>query len=130
MQLGIVCCVIADSCALCNQVLRPTGSDCRLQGVKPSGSDTPSTDTVGEQLASFEKHTRHFLVSPSNDKYTTFRCCSVRITSCVILTGIWHHVFDSSDKIKEIWFLRQLSHDELESKASIRLYTAACRDSL
>jgi ketosteroid isomerase-like protein len=25
-------------------------------------------------------------------------------------------VFDSSDKIKEIWFLRQLSHDELESK--------------
>jgi hypothetical protein len=30
--------------------------------------------------------------------------------------GIWHHVFDSSNKIKEIWFLRQLSHDELESK--------------
>jgi hypothetical protein len=32
--------------------------------------------------------------------------------------GIWHHVFDSSNKIKEIWFLRQLSHDELESKVS------------
>lgn len=30
--------------------------------------------------------------------------------------GIWHHVFDSNDKIKEIWFLRQLSHDELETK--------------
>lgn len=25
-------------------------------------------------------------------------------------------MFDSNDKIKEIWFLRQLSHDELESK--------------
>lgn len=30
--------------------------------------------------------------------------------------GIWHHVFDSDDKVKEIWFLRQLSHDELETK--------------
>ena len=27
-------------------------------------------------------------------------------------------MFDSNDKIKEIWFLRQLSHDELESKVS------------
>ena len=34
------------------------------------------------------------------------------------VAGIWHHVFDSSNKIKEIWFLRQLSHDELESKVS------------
>lgn len=30
--------------------------------------------------------------------------------------GIWHHVFNSDKKISNIWFLRQLSHDELESK--------------
>jgi hypothetical protein len=39
-------------------------------------------------------------------------------SSSLAIAGIWHHVFDSNDKIKEIWFLRQLSHDELESKAS------------
>lgn len=30
--------------------------------------------------------------------------------------GIFHHVFDKEDKISNIWFLRQLSHDELENK--------------
>lgn len=37
-------------------------------------------------------------------------------TPSIDTVGIWHHVFDSNNKIKEIWFLRQLSHDELESK--------------
>ncbi|KAK9836009.1 hypothetical protein WJX81_005706 [Elliptochloris bilobata] len=30
--------------------------------------------------------------------------------------GMFYHVFDSSDKIKEIYFLRQLQHDEAERK--------------
>jgi ketosteroid isomerase-like protein len=30
--------------------------------------------------------------------------------------GIWHHVFNKDDQISNIWFLRQLSHDELENK--------------
>jgi len=30
--------------------------------------------------------------------------------------GIWHHVFNKDDQMSNIWFLRQLSHDELESK--------------
>ena len=97
--------------------------------MKPSGSDsTPSTDTVGKLLI----------------------CCAWRLNVCqsyllkvvvmlwfCAVAGIWHHVFDSSNKIKEIWFLRQLSHDELESKVSKRAavlcvgrfprYTWACR---
>ena len=33
--------------------------------------------------------------------------------------GIFYHVFDSSDKIKEIYFLRQLQHDEAERKVLV-----------
>ena len=47
------------------------------------------------------------LVTSAENDDQLWRCASA---------GIWHHVFDSSNKIKEIWFLRQLSHDELESK--------------
>ncbi len=36
--------------------------------------------------------------------------------TCDKLPGMFYHVFDKQDKIREIYFLRQLQHDEAEKK--------------
>ena len=46
-----------------------------------------------------------------------YQCQCMGVIRCSAGAGMFYHVFDNSDKIKDIYFLRQLQHDEAERKA-------------